>query len=102
MTRKRISLHAAMILCLSFPALAQIDLSGSWASKNHEDALERGAGPNPDDFAGIPFNESGRAKALSYFAIADLDAGAHLRLLLPVAHDGRDVRHQDLERNRSA
>jgi len=66
MTRKRISLHAAMILCLSFPALAQIDLSGSWASKNHEDALERGAGPNPDDFAGIPFNESGRAKALSY------------------------------------
>jgi hypothetical protein len=55
-----------MILCLSFPALAQIDLSGSWASKNHEDALERGAGPNPDDFAGIPFNESGRAKALSY------------------------------------
>ncbi len=66
MTRKRISLYAAMILCLSFPALAQIDLSGSWASKNHEDALERGAGPNPDDFAGIPFNESGRAKALSY------------------------------------
>ena len=66
MTRKRIGLHAAMILCLSFPALAQIDLSGSWASKNHEDALERGAGPNPDDFAGIPFNESGRAKALSY------------------------------------
>ena len=59
-------MHAAMILCLSFPALAQIDLSGSWASKNHEDALERGAGPNPDDFAGIPFNESGRAKALSY------------------------------------
>jgi hypothetical protein len=66
MTRKRISLHATMILCLSFPALAQIDLSRSWASKNHEDALERGAGPNPDDFAGIPFNESGRAKALSY------------------------------------
>ena len=66
MTRKRIGLQAAMILCLSFPALAQIDLSGSWASKNHEDALERGAGPNPDDFAGIPFNESGRAKALSY------------------------------------
>ena len=53
MTPKRISLHAAMIrtLCLSFPALAQIDLSGSWASKNHEDALERGAGPNTDDFA---------------------------------------------------
>jgi len=56
----------AMLLCLGLPALAQIDLSGSWASKNHEDALERGAGPNPVDFTGIPFNESGRAKALSY------------------------------------
>jgi hypothetical protein len=66
MTRNRISLYVAMFLCASSPALAQIDLSGSWASKNHEDALERGAGPNPDDFAGIPFNESGRAKALSY------------------------------------
>jgi hypothetical protein len=66
MTRTRISLQIATIFCLSFPALAQIDLSGSWQSKNHEDALERGAGPNPVDFAGIPFNESGRAKALSY------------------------------------
>ena len=35
-------------------------------AKNHEDALERGAGPNPDDWAGLPFNESGRAKALSF------------------------------------
>jgi hypothetical protein len=66
MTRNRITLQLAMFLCLGFPALAQIDLSGSWASKNHEDALERGAGPNPVDFTGIPFNESGRAKALSY------------------------------------
>jgi hypothetical protein len=66
MTRNPIGRYVAMFLCLGFPALAQIDLSGSWASKNHEDQLERGAGPNPDDFAGIPFNESGRAKALSY------------------------------------
>ena len=76
MTRNQVSLTveprhhwrgwtAALSLCLGFPAAAQIDLSGSWASKNHEDALERGAGPNPADFTGIPFNESGRAKALS-------------------------------------
>ena len=65
MKRKQISLTAALLLCLGLPALAQIDLSGSWASKNHEDALERGAGPNPGDFTGIPFNESGRAKALA-------------------------------------
>ena len=66
MTRNQISLNVAILLCIGLPALAQIDLSGSWASKNHEDALERGAGPNPGDFTGIPFNEAGRAKALSY------------------------------------
>jgi hypothetical protein len=28
--------------------------------------MERGAGPNPDDWAGLPFNDSGRAKALTF------------------------------------
>ena len=66
MTRNRVSLTLAMFLCVGLPALAQIDLSGSYTAKNHEDAMERGAGPNPLDFTGLPFNESGRAKALSY------------------------------------
>lgn len=66
MTRIQISLSAALLLCAGLAQAQGIDLSGSWASKNHEDALERGAGPNPDDFTGIPFNASGRAKALSY------------------------------------
>ena len=64
MTRNTLGLAAALFLCAGIPALAQVDLSGSWQSKNHEDALERGAGPNPGDFTGIPFNESGRAFAL--------------------------------------
>ncbi len=63
MTRNAFRLGVALI-CVALPALAEIDLSGSWQSKNHEDALERGAGPNPGDFTGIPFNESGRAFAL--------------------------------------
>jgi hypothetical protein len=66
MTRTIAVLALASILCSSAPALAEIDLSGSWASINHEDALERGGGPNPDDWAGLPFNESGLAKALSF------------------------------------
>lgn len=66
MTRKHISLSLALALCAGLPAMAEVDLSGSWASANHEDAMERGAGPNPDDWAGLPFNESGRAKALSF------------------------------------
>ena len=67
--------------------LAEIDLS-ILASINHEDALERGGGPNPDDWAGLPFNESGRAKALS-FAVDHFHAGAHLLVPDPVAYRGR-------------
>jgi hypothetical protein len=49
-------------------AHAQTDLSGSWAARNHEDALERGAGPYAVDYTGLPLNEDARAKALSYSA----------------------------------
>ena len=50
------------------PASAQVDLTGSWAAINHEDALERGPGPYAVDFTGIPLNDEGRAKALTYSA----------------------------------
>ena len=66
MTRGKMLFSSAILLCVGIPAPAEIDLSGSWTAKNHEDAMERGAGPNPDDWAGLPFNEAGRAKALSY------------------------------------
>src|ERR1700691_6111190 len=66
MTCNKISLCLAALLSVSLPALAEIDLSGSWTSKNHEDNLERGAGPSPDDWTGLPFNDAGRAKALSF------------------------------------
>ena len=66
MTFNKLTLNLALVLCLSYPALAEIDLSGSWTAKNHEDAMERGAGPNPDDWAGLPLNDSGRARALLF------------------------------------
>ncbi len=50
------------------PATAQTELSGSWAARNHEDALERGAGPYAVDLTGLPLNEEGRARALAYSA----------------------------------
>ena len=59
-------LAVALLALASVPARAEIDFSGSWVSINHEDALERGAGPNPADWAGLPFNDSGRAKALAF------------------------------------
>ena len=66
MTRFKTTASLAALLCVALPAFAEIDLSGSWTAKNTEDAMERGAGPNPDDWAGLPFNESGREKALSF------------------------------------
>jgi hypothetical protein len=66
MKRTQLVIAMVIVLCIGLPALADVDLAGSWQSKNHEDALERGAGPNPGDFTGVPFNDSGRAKALAY------------------------------------
>ena len=35
----------ALAIFSGLPAFAEIDLSGSWTSKNHEDSIERGGGP---------------------------------------------------------
>jgi hypothetical protein len=62
--------RALFFVCLSVatatPALAQIDLSGTWASRMHEDWMERWPGPDVGDFTGLPINDDGRARALSY------------------------------------
>jgi hypothetical protein len=49
-------------------AFAQVELTGNWVARNHEDALERGPGPYAVDFTGLPLNDEGRARALSYSA----------------------------------
>lgn len=48
------------------PAAAQVELSGSWAARNHEDAMERGPGPYAVDYTGLPLNDDGRDRALAY------------------------------------
>lgn len=53
-------------VCL--PLSAEIDLSGSWIAYLHEDALNRGSGPLPVDYMGLPLNDAGRARALLYTA----------------------------------
>src|SRR5919197_782521 len=47
----------------SRPAYAQVELAGSWAARNHEFLSGDGI---PVDYTGIPLNEEGRTKALSY------------------------------------
>lgn len=52
-------LFAALI---SEPVLAQMDLSGEWGQKMHEDAPERGGGPEIGDYTGIPTNDADRMR----------------------------------------
>lgn len=56
------------VLCLlsSGTASAQIDLTGSWAPRLHEDFIERGPGSDLGDFTGLPLSDEGRARALAY------------------------------------
>ncbi|HTW63404.1 MAG TPA: hypothetical protein VME17_02260 [Bryobacteraceae bacterium] len=61
-----LAISAGLCLPLCMPVTAAVDLEGSWQAKNHENAMERGPGPNIDDWTGLPLNASGRAKSLSY------------------------------------
>lgn len=60
----------ATVLCGALaagsPAFAQMDLTGSWASRMHEDWIDRFPGPDVVDYLGLPLNDEGRAKALAY------------------------------------
>jgi hypothetical protein len=58
----------AAILLTPWSAAAQIDLSGSWAARQYGDALSNQPGPEPTpvDYLGLPLNEAGRLRALTY------------------------------------
>src|SRR5690606_5244543 len=64
----RMATLLVMCVALVTPAYAQMDLSGTWATRNHEDWMERWPGPDVGDFTGLPINEDARARALSYSA----------------------------------
>jgi hypothetical protein len=54
------------MIVVSVPAFAQVDLSGNWISRQHEDWQERGPGPEVVDYLGLPINDQARTRALSY------------------------------------
>jgi hypothetical protein len=58
------------------PASAQVDFSGGWITKVHEDAPERGPGPEIGDYAGLPVNDAARMKADAWDA-QELEAIEH-------------------------
>ncbi len=57
------SILTALVLCSGAIAFGQVELTGSWAIRNHEFLQGDGL---PVDFTGIPLNEEGRIRALSY------------------------------------
>jgi hypothetical protein len=66
---KRIIFAAAFVAATMFsatPAFAQLDLSGTWGNRLHEDWIERAPGPDIGDYTGLPLNDEGRARADAY------------------------------------
>lgn len=57
---------ALALLCMSLPAFAEIDLSGDWAARVHEDNQERVSGPAQVEYWGLPINDQARKRALAY------------------------------------
>jgi cyclase len=56
-------LLALLLLAVAAPAAAQIDLSGQWSGRYHEDQEHRVPGPELGDYLGLPINDAGRLKA---------------------------------------
>ena len=59
------TLAAAAVVWLlpGAPALAQVNLSGDWAPRMHEDQPDRGPGPELGDYTGLPINDNARMAA---------------------------------------
>ena len=57
-----------LITLVSLPAFAQIDPSGEWNPRFHEDNPERLAGPEIGDYLGLPINDAARLRGDSWDA----------------------------------
>jgi len=66
MNSLKLAAFVVAAVLISVPAFAQFDLNGTWGSRSNQDDMERGPGPDPVDYLGLPLNDDGRAKALSY------------------------------------
>jgi cyclase len=64
----RLCCAAGAVLLWTSTAFAQIDISGEWGSRLHEDLGYRGTGPALGEYVGVPLNDAGRQKASSWDA----------------------------------
>jgi hypothetical protein len=64
----RIPLVALALALAAGPAFAQVDISGEWARRVHEDQPHRAPGAELGDYTGLPINAAARQKALHWDA----------------------------------
>jgi hypothetical protein len=63
-----LKLCSLALLLAAGPAMAQVELSGTWSQLMHEDRAERGTGPEIGDYSGIPLNDAARMRAETWDA----------------------------------
>jgi cyclase len=68
MPRRVAGLLLLTLAAVARPASAQVDFTGTWAPLFHEDQVERVAGPDVGDYAGLPINDAARMRADSWDA----------------------------------
>lgn len=68
MLRTTCATAIAAALLWAAPAAAQVDLVGEWNARNHEDAPERGGGPEVGEYQGLPINDAARFRADAWSA----------------------------------
>ena len=61
--RKSITLFLLATTVAAIPAFAQLDPTGEWAPRFHEDQPERIPGPEIGDYLGLPINDAARLRA---------------------------------------
>lgn len=61
-------LAGAVLVGFTGPVYAQVDLGGEWAARQHEDAPERGGGPEIGEYQGLPINDAARFRADAWSA----------------------------------
>jgi hypothetical protein len=62
----RSAIAAALLLLASSSSMAEVDLSGVWNVRLHEDLPERIPGPDMVEYHGVPINDANRARGLSW------------------------------------
>src|SRR4051812_10453635 len=69
LTMRLLPVAAFLLLVVTArPACAQVDLSGEWSARYHEDQEHRIPGPELGDYTGLPINDAARLKADSWDA----------------------------------